>query len=41
VPWLNLAIILGVAYGLSMLAIAEPSLRAARLPPAEAVRPTE
>jgi putative ABC transport system permease protein len=41
VPWLNLAIILSAAYGLSMLAIAEPSLRAARLPPAEAVRPTE
>ncbi len=41
IPWVNLAIILGAAYGLSMLAIAEPSLRAARLPPAEAVRPTE
>jgi putative ABC transport system permease protein len=41
VPWFNLVIILGVAYGLSMLAIAEPSLRAARLPPAEAVRATE
>ncbi len=41
VPWLNLAIILVLAYGLSMLAVAEPSLRAARMPPAEAVRPTE
>jgi putative ABC transport system permease protein len=41
VPWLNLAIILTAAYGLAMLAIAEPSLRAAGLPPAEAVRPTE
>ncbi|MGD0249985.1 MAG: FtsX-like permease family protein [Thermoplasmata archaeon] len=41
VPWLNLVIVLGAAYGLSMLAIAEPSLRASRLPPAEAVRPTE
>src|SRR5208282_3622196 len=41
VPWLNLAIILGAAYGLSMLAISEPSLRASKLPPAEAVRPTE
>ena len=41
VPWFNLLIILTVAYGLSMLAVAEPSLRAARLPPAEAVRPTE
>ena len=41
VPWTNLLIILGAAYGLSMLAVAEPSLRAAHLPPAEAVRPTE
>jgi putative ABC transport system permease protein len=41
VPWLNLAIILAAAYGLSMLAIAQPSLRAARMPPAEAVRSTE
>lgn len=41
VPWTNLAIILTVAYGLSMLAVAQPSLRAAHLPPAEAVRPTE
>ncbi len=41
VPWLSLAIILTLAYGLSMLAVAGPSLRAARLPPAEAVRPTE
>lgn len=41
VPWSNLLIILTVAYGLSMLAIAEPALRAAGLPPAEAVRPTE
>jgi putative ABC transport system permease protein len=41
VPWLNLGIILAAAYGLSMLAVAEPSLRAANMPPAEAVRPTE
>lgn len=41
VPWLNLAVILPLAYALSMLAIAEPSLRAARLPPAEAVRAAE
>ncbi|HTP54676.1 MAG TPA: FtsX-like permease family protein [Thermoplasmata archaeon] len=41
VPWSNLLIILAAAYGLSMLAVAEPSLRAARLPPAQAVRPTE
>jgi putative ABC transport system permease protein len=41
VPWLNLLLILPLAYALSMLAITEPSLRAARLPPAEAVRTTE
>jgi len=41
VPWLNLGIILATAYGLAMLAIAEPSFRAAQMPPAEAVRPTE
>ncbi|MGI0053622.1 MAG: ABC transporter permease, partial [Thermoplasmata archaeon] len=41
VPWVNLGIILVLAYGLSMLAVAEPSLRAAGLPPAEAVRSTE
>ncbi|MCI4362870.1 MAG: FtsX-like permease family protein [Thermoplasmata archaeon] len=41
IPWLNLLLILLVAYGLAMAAVAEPSLRAARLPPAEAVRPTE
>jgi len=41
VPWTNLVIILALAYGLSMLAVAEPSLRAARMPPADAVRPTE
>ncbi len=41
VPWLNLLIFLAVAYGLAMVAITGPSLRAARMPPAEAVRPTE
>jgi putative ABC transport system permease protein len=41
VPWLNLLLIFSLAYGLSMLAVTEPSLRAASLPPAEAVRPTE
>lgn len=41
VPWTNLAIILVVAYGLAMAAVAGPSLRAARLPPADAVRATE
>jgi putative ABC transport system permease protein len=41
VPWINLLLIFSLAYGLSMLAVAQPSLRAAGLPPAEAVRPTE
>ncbi len=41
VPWLNLVIILVVAYGLSMLAVTGPSRRAARLPPAVAVRSSE
>jgi putative ABC transport system permease protein len=41
VPWVNLGIILAAAYALSMLAVTEPSLRAARMPPAQAVRPTE
>ncbi|HXW66744.1 MAG TPA: FtsX-like permease family protein [Thermoplasmata archaeon] len=41
IPLVNLALILGAAFGLSMAAVAQPSLRAARLPPAEAVRPTE
>jgi putative ABC transport system permease protein len=41
VPWLNLAVLLPLVYGGAMLAVIAPSLRAARLPPAEAVRPTE
>jgi putative ABC transport system permease protein len=41
VPWLSLAIFLGAAYSLSMLAVAQPSLHAARLAPADAVRSTE
>jgi putative ABC transport system permease protein len=41
VPVLNIAIILVAAYALAMLAIALPSLRASRTPPAEAVRATE
>jgi len=40
-PWTNLAIILGAAYALSMLAVAGPTRFAARLAPAVAVRPTE
>jgi putative ABC transport system permease protein len=41
VPYLNLALIIGAAYGLAMLAISVPSIRASRLPPAESVRATE
>jgi len=40
-PWLTVAEIVVVAYLLVLVAIAGPSLRAARLPPAEAVRATE
>ncbi|MCI4372551.1 MAG: FtsX-like permease family protein, partial [Thermoplasmata archaeon] len=41
VPVLNIALILVAAYGLAMLAIAVPSVRASRIPPADAVRATE
>jgi putative ABC transport system permease protein len=41
VPYLNIALIVVAAYGLAMLAIANPSIRASHLPPAEAVRATE
>ncbi len=41
IPGGLLALILLSAYGLSMLAIAVPSIRASQLPPAESVRPTE
>ena len=41
VPGATLLLILGSAYLLSMLAIALPSLRASRLPPADSVRSTE
>ncbi len=40
-PWSNLAIILLVAYGCSMLAVASPSRVAASVAPAVAVRPKE
>jgi putative ABC transport system permease protein len=40
-PWLTILEIAVVAYVLVLVAIAGPSLRAARLPPAEAVRTTE
>ncbi len=41
VPVENVLLVLALAYGLAMLAIAGPSIRASRLPPAEAVRSTE
>ena len=40
-PWLTVVEIALIAYVLVLVAIAAPSLRAARLPPAEAVRTTE
>ncbi len=41
VPVENIALILLAAYGLAMLAIAVPSVRASHIPPADAVRSTE
>jgi putative ABC transport system permease protein len=41
IPWWNIAIVVSVAYGLTVLATLGPSLKAARLPPAEAVRYSE
>jgi putative ABC transport system permease protein len=41
IPWVNIATILVVAYALAIAAIAGPSIRASRTPPAEAVRATE
>ncbi|MCI4326394.1 MAG: FtsX-like permease family protein [Thermoplasmata archaeon] len=41
VPWENILIVVLVSYGLTVLAILGPSLSAARLPPAEAIRYSE
>ncbi len=41
VPWVTVLEIAGIAYALVLVAIATPSLRAARLSPADAVRSTE
>lgn len=41
VPWANIALVVGVAYALTLAAIWGPSWKAARLPPAEAVRYSE
>ena len=40
-PWITVVEIALVAYGLVLVAIAGPSLRASRMPPADAVRTTE
>jgi putative ABC transport system permease protein len=40
-PWLDLAVVLLIAYGLMAAAVFVPSLKAARLPPAEALRYSE
>jgi putative ABC transport system permease protein len=41
IPWVNVGIILAVSYVLTVAAIAGPSVRASRLPPAEAIRYSE
>ncbi len=41
IPWATVVEIVLVTYGLVLVAIAGPALRASRLPPAEAVRATE
>jgi putative ABC transport system permease protein len=41
VPWTNLLFVILVAYALVVVAVAGPSIKAARLPPAEAVRYSE
>jgi len=38
IPWVTIALIVGVAYALTVVAVAGPALRAARMPPSEAVR---
>jgi len=38
VPWANLALIVALASGASVLSAAPPALRASRIPPAEALR---
>ena len=41
IPWANVAEVIGVAYLLVVLAILAPSIRAAQLPPASAIRYSE
>jgi len=41
IPWANIALVLVVSYALTVAAILGPSLKASRLPPAEAIRHAE
>jgi putative ABC transport system permease protein len=41
VPWLNILTIAGIAYIATLLATSSPARKAARIPPAEAIRPIE
>lgn len=41
IPWSNIATVILVAYALTVLSILGPSLKASRLPPAEAIRYSE
>ncbi len=41
IPWTNVLSVVGVSYALTILAILGPSVKAARLPPAEAIRYSE
>ena len=38
IPWERILLVTGVAYVMSLLATASPAIRAARFPPAEAIR---
>lgn len=41
VPWTNLALVVGLSYGLTLIATGAPSYQASRFPPAEALRYSE
>jgi putative ABC transport system permease protein len=41
IPWVTIGLIVVVAYALTVVAVSGPALRAARMPPSEAVRYTE
>ena len=38
IPWVTIVLIVGISYALTVVAVSGPALRAARLPPSEAVR---